>query len=175
MYKNITYNNKKLEKIIREKHLIPYRLGRGDRFIKDKFYYSAFHEMTFKVLFVKYHKTTGFLIGADVRYENGMQAYICTDIDPGYDYKVDKDFSGLYKKECIVNDGNIYSGAEIVYWFFMNNISCFNRVYKEFWHYVDTYSLNRIDDNKMYKLTATESHSGKFYNCKVIEVVEDNK
>ena len=37
-------------------------------------------------------------MGAEIRYENGMQAYICTDIDPGYDYRVEKDFGKHIKK-----------------------------------------------------------------------------
>ena len=101
-----------------------------------------------------------------------MQAYICTDIEVGYDYRVDKDFSEIYKKKTIVNDGCTYSGAEIIYWFFMNNITCFNRKYKRFWHLVDPYSLDRIDDNKMYILTADESPYGRYYNCQIKEVVE---
>ena len=171
MYKDITYNNKKLEELIRSKHLIPYKLGMRDRYIKNNFYYSAFTERTFKVLFVKYHKS-GELMGAEIRYENGMQAYICTDIDPGYDYRVEKDFGEIYKKKNIVNDGCIYSGAEIIYWFFINNITCFNRKYKKFWHLVDTYSFDRINDNKMYRVLADESPYGRYYNCRILEVVE---
>ena len=132
MYKNITYGNHKLEKSIREKHVIPYSLGRDDKYIKNMIYFNDFNQNTFKVLYVKYSEN-GELEGAEIRYDNGMHSYICTDIDPGYDYRIEKDFKNICDKSTIVNDGNVYSGAEIIYWFFINNISCFDRKYKGFW------------------------------------------
>ena len=46
-------------------------------------------------------------------------------------------------KDNIVNSDKFYSGAEIVYWFFMNNINCSNEKYNGFWKYVDTHSAHR--------------------------------
>lgn len=169
MYKNITYNNIKLEGIIRRKHLIPYSLSRTDRYEKGKYYFNEFSGKIFKVLFVKYYYT-GELEGAEIRYEDNMHAYMCTDIDPGYDYRTEIDTKEIYKKQDIVNDGNVYSGAEIKYWFFIRNINCFDRRYKEFWHYVDSYSIDQIDDNKYYMITGDINHVGKYHNCKITEI-----
>lgn len=172
MYKNISYGNKKLEDLIRKKHLVPYSLNRRDRYEKGKYYYSEFSGMTFKVLFVKYYDS-GELEGAEVKYENGLHAYICTDIDPGYDYRVEKDFKKICN-ENIVNDGKVYTGAEIRYWFFMNDIDCFNSIYKGFWNLVDTYSTRRIIDNNRYVVVADISVTGKYHNCKIIKVEKES-
>ena len=169
MYKNISYGNKKLEDLIRKKHLIPYALTARDRYEKGKYYYSEFQGLSFRILFVKYYEN-GELEGAEIKYENGMQAYMCTDIDPGYDYRLEKDFDGLWQKDDIVNDNNMYTGAEIKYWFFMKGITCFNKKYKEFWPMIDTYSLYQISDKNSYILTANNTHSGRYYNCKITQV-----
>lgn len=169
MYKDISYGNRKLEEIIRKKHLIPYSLTIRDKYEKGKYYYSAFHEMTFKIIFVKYYNS-GELEGAEVKYDNGMQAYMCTNIDPGYDYRVERDYKELYKINNIVNDGKVYTGAEIKYWFFMKGINCFNKKYRGFWQFVDTYSITQISDKLLYTLTADSTFTGKYYNCKVTRV-----
>ena len=170
MYKTITYNNSKLEDLIRKKHIIPYTLTRNDRYEKGKYYFDGFSGKIFKVLFVKYYKT-GELEGAEIRYEDNMHAYMCTEIDPGYDFRTEMDFNEIYKKINIINDGNIYTGAEIKYWFFVRNINCFNRKYKDFWYLVDTYSMDQIADNKNYIITGDINHVGKYHNCKITEVI----
>lgn len=170
MYKTISYNNSKLETLIREKHLIPYSLTHVDRYERGKYYFDEFRGKLFKVLFVKYYYT-GELEGAEIKYEDGMGAYMCTDINPGYDYRTEKDINELYNKSDIVNDGNIYTGAEIKYWFFIRNISCFNKKYKDFWKLVDSYSIDQIADNKLYTLTGDKNHAGRYHNCKITEVI----
>ena len=171
MYKNISYGNKKLEELVIRKHLVPYSLNRRDRYEKGKYYYSEFLGMTFKVLFVKYYDS-GELEGAEVRYENGLQAYICTDIDPGYDYRLEKDYRAIYK-DNIVNDGKVYTGAEIRYWFFINGIDCFNGIYKGFWNLIDTYSTRKITDSTKYIICADPTVTGKYYNCRIIKVEKE--
>ena len=173
MYKNISYGNKKLEDLIRKKHLIPYSLNRRDRYERGKYYYSEFLGLTFKVLFVKYYES-GELEGAEVKYENGLRAYICTDIDPGYDYRVEKDTKELYKKDEIVNDGNIYTGAEIRYWFFMRGIDCFSGRYKGFWNSIDSFSTRRIVDSNRYTIVADPTFTGKYYNCRIIRAEKES-
>ena len=114
---------------------------------------------------------TGELEGAEIRYEDNMHAYMCTNIDPGYDYRTELDFNEIYKRSNIINDGNIYTGAEIKYWFFMRNINCFNRKYKDYWHWVDSYSMDQIADNKNYIITGDINHMGKYHNCNITEVI----
>jgi hypothetical protein len=167
MYKTISYGNKKLEEIVKSKHVIPYSLGKRDKYEKGNYYFSGFYGKVFRVLFVKYYNT-GELEGAEIKHSDGLHAYMCTDIDPDYDYRMIKDDNNLSDKSSIINDGKIYTGAEIKYWFFMNNIDCFNRKFKGFWKYLDTYSDKVIDDNARYMMTADTNHLGNYINCKLI-------
>ena len=169
MYKNISYGDKKIEELIRKKHVIPYSLTIRDRYEKGKYYYSEFYRKTFRVLFVKYYNS-GELEGAEVKDDNGLYSYICTDIDPGYDYRLEKDFGEIYKIEDIVNSGKVFTGAEIKYWFFIKGITCFNKKYKGFWQYVDTYSILQISDRLNYVITADLTFTGKYYNCKITRI-----
>ena len=170
MYKTISYGNKKIEEVIKSKHVIPYELGIRDRYEKGNYYFSGFYGKVFKVLFVKYYKT-GELEGAEIKHSDGLHAYMCTEIDPGSDYLLIKDINNIAFKKEIVNNG-IYTGAEIRYWFFMHGIDCFNGKYKGFWNYVDTYSTNRINDNDRYMMVADINHVGKYINCKMIRIMK---
>ncbi len=170
MYKNISYGNKKLDDIVRSKNIIPYRLGVRDRYEKGNYYFSGFYGKIFKVLFVKYYNS-GELEGAEIKHSDGLHAYMCTEIDPGYDYLLIKDDSDINSRKDIVNDNHMYTGAEIRYWFYIKNIDCFNRKYKGFWDYVDTYSKKRLNDHDVYMLKADKNHLGNYVNCKIIKII----
>lgn len=167
MYKVITYGNKKLDQYVEERHIIPYSLSPKDRFEKNNYYFIDFNGKIIKVLFVKYYRS-GELEGLEVKYNNNMHSYICTDIDPGYDYLLKKDYNDLFKKD-IINDGLIHTGAEIKYWFFMNKISCFDKKYRGFWKLVDPYSPRCISDYNKYFLTA-DIDSDVYFNCRIFKI-----
>ena len=172
MYKMISYGNRKFEESIRARHLIPYTLGNKDRYIKGQFYYSAFYQKIFKVLFVKYYNS-GELEGAEIRHMDGMHAYMCTEIDPGCDFLLIRDENdNIFNCKDIVNNGKRYTGAEIKYWFFTHNIDCFNRKYSGFWQYVDSYSPKRINDKDIYMLMAKYDRFGNYTNCKMCKIMK---
>lgn len=171
MYKTISYGNKKLEESIRTKHVIPYILGVKDKYEKGNYYFSAFYGKIFKVLFVKYYNT-GELEGAEIRHTDGLHAYMCTEIDPECDYLLIRDVKEIYNRKEIVNDGQIYTGAEIRYWFYMNNIDCFNRKYKGFWNYIDSYSPKRINDNDKYMMMAKYDRFGNYTQCRMCKIMK---
>ena len=102
-------------------------------------------------------------------WEDGNYGLICTDLELYKDYRLDKDHNNLHTVD-IINSGKIYTGAEIIYWFFMNNINCFDPKYKGFWKFIDTYSQHRISDYNKYKIVADLNGKGYYTNCRIIRV-----
>lgn len=158
-----------LEKLIRRKQLIPYQCTPGDRFMRGKWYYDSYYSSLFKVIDVKY-KSGNVLDYAITKSDEGYNSYITTPLSPE-DFIIDFDKSGLVK-ENIINSEKSYTGAEIRYWFFMNNIDCFNTKYRYFWTYVDTFSNNRISDKQKYFLYAG-MRNDEYIHCRVIK--DNNK
>ena len=158
-----------LEKLIRRKQLIPYQCTPGDRFMRGKWYYDSYYSSLFKVIDVKY-KSGNVLDYAITKSDEGYNSYITTPLS-SEDFIIDFDKSGLVK-ENIINSEKSYTGAEIRYWFFMNNIDCFNTKYRYFWTYVDTFSNNRISDKQKYFLYAG-MRNDEYIHCRVIK--DNNK
>jgi hypothetical protein len=154
-----------LEKLIRRKQLIPYQCTPGDRFMRGKWYYDSYYSSLFKVIDVKY-KSGNVLDYAITKSDEGYNSYITTPLS-SEDFIIDFDKSGLVK-ENIINSEKSYTGAEIRYWFFMNNIDCFNTKYRYFWTYVDTFSNNRISDKQKYFLYAG-MRNDEYIHCRVIK------
>lgn len=164
MTKDIMYVNEKIDSTIRFKHYIPYRVDRSVRYKSNKMYYCDYWGQFFKVISARYDKYN-ILIDAYIRWDDGNYGLICTNLDIE-DYLVEKDTTDLYKVN-IINNKNSYTGAEIVYWFFMNNISQIDKKYSGFWKFVDRSSSLKILDNTRYFLTANVSPEGYYINCKV--------
>jgi hypothetical protein len=155
----------KLDDKIRKNHLIPYRVIRETRYEKKCYYYSNYWDSIFKVLSVDYSKS-GELLGAYIHYENGYYGSLCTELDIN-DYKLIKDTNNLDKIN-IINSGEPYSGAEIVYWFFINKITALNPVYRGFWKFIDVSSPHRISDNvKYYILADISPKTGNYIKCRI--------
>lgn len=165
MISNITYSNQRFERKIRNKHLIPYRVFPSNRYKIGRYYYNGFYDEIFKVDEVSYKNNS--LEFAMISYDDGRQSYICTQLDPVEDYRLEKDKNKIYNKD-IINTGKAYTGAEIVYWFFINNITSLNKQFKGFWKFVDSTSAHRISDNSYYYLTADTNYLNIYINCKVI-------
>ena len=155
-----------LEKIIRKKRIIPYQCNPGDKFMRGKWYYDNFYGSLFKVVDVKY-KSGNILDYAITKSDEGYSSYIITPLSPYEDYIIDFDKAGLVE-ENIINSEKSYTGAEIRYWFFMNNIDCFNPKYRYFWTYVDTFSNNRVADKQRYFLYAG-MRNNEYIHCRVVK------
>jgi len=166
MMKKILYSpNKQLEEDIREKHLIPYKVNRYVKYEVNRWYYSDYWRQCFKVLSVKYdsHEV---LDNAYIRWDDYNYGLICTDLCE-QDLRLDKDYDEIYKRD-IINSDKLYTGAQIIYWFFMNNIDCYNRKYKGFWKFVDSTSGHRLNDFAKYKISADiDESTGIYINCKI--------
>lgn len=156
--------NVRIEEKIRLKHMIPYRVSPSVKYENGNWYYSDYWRQTFRVIDAKYNRY-GVLKDAYIRWDDGNYGLICADLD-FTDLKLERDEKEIYKMKDIVNSDQVFTGAEIVYWFFMNNIDCFNRKYKGFWKFVDRFSAHRIADFSKYMITA-ELNNGKYVGCKI--------
>ena len=155
-----------LEKLIKRKKIIPYQVNPGDKLMRGKWYYDLYYSTLFKVLDVKY-KAGGILDYAITKSDEGYSSYISTQLSPYEDYIIDYDKSGL-SEEIIINSEKSYTGAEIRYWFFMNDITCFDQKYRYFWTYVDSFSKNRVSDKQKYFLYAT-LRNNVYSHCRVVK------
>lgn len=158
-------NNGNLEKQIKTKKIIPYMVYPNEGYKKGKWYYSLFFNTIFKVLEANY--SNGELESAYTVSDDGNKSVICTDLDFQEDYSISRDRRGIYKMD-IINYPESFTGAEIVYWFFINNITSFDKKYENFWKYVDRYSLDRVLDRERYFLKA-KFIGNKYVDCEVIK------
>lgn len=167
MTKGIQYtNNDNTDEKIRNGHFIPYMVNRSTQYIPGEIYYSSYWMELFKVLSCEYDHNK--LISAYVRYFTGYYGITATPLAVG-DYHLIKDINNIYRKN-IIEDGEIYTGAEIIYWFFMQRITCFDKKYKDYWKYVDRYSGHRLSDTSYYKIIGFRGKDGNYYNCRIIKV-----
>ena len=166
-----SYDNS-LERLIKRKRIIPYQVNPGDKFIKGKWYYDTYYNSLFKVTEVKYN-TGNILDYAITKSDEGYSSYITTPLSPYEDYIIDFDTKDIATMN-IINSERSFTGAEIRYWFFMNDINCFDPKYKYFWTYVDTYSNNKVADKQKYFLYAGLKNN-VYTKCRVIKDINKNK
>lgn len=155
-----------LEKQIRLKKIIPYMVFPNERFKTNKWYYSYYYNNIFKVLDCCYTKN-GILEYAYIMSDDGNYSMISTDICSTEDYCISRDRRSIYKID-IVNYPESFTGAEIVYWFFINNISSFDIKYQGFWKYIDRYSIDRVSDRDRYYIKA-KLIGNKYTDCQIIK------
>lgn len=170
MIKEIFYSgNKRFMDKIRKEKIIPYRVTPRVKYEANKWYYNDYWRQCFKIISVGY-TNAGFLDEAYIKWDDGNYGLICTDLDI-CDFRLEKDRNKIYK-DNIVNSDKFYSGAEIVYWFFMNNINCSNEKYNGFWKYVDTHSAHRLSDTTRYKVKAIyDEKTDTYKECKIIKIM----
>jgi len=161
-----------LERLIKRKRIIPYQINPGDKFIKGKWYYDTYYNSLFKVTEVKYN-SGNILDYAITKSDEGYSSYITSPLSPYEDYIIDFDTKDIATMN-IINSEKSFTGAEIRYWFFMNDINCFDPKYKYFWTYVDTYSNNKVADKQKYFLYAGLKNN-VYTKCRVIKDINRTK
>lgn len=146
---------------------IPYRVAKGDRYYRRKFYYNSYWNMCIYIINTHYNKRNGTLVNIYARSEedNGYHV-IASDPAPG-DYLLLKDHNHICEIDDIVNSKHSFTGAEIKYWFFIKEIDCFNKQYKGFWGYVDASSDFEIADKTKYFLLGEPDKNGIYHNCRI--------
>ena len=165
MNSKIVYtNNGSLEKQIRSKKIIPYMIYPNEKYRMNKWYYSFYYNIIYKVLEYHYNED-GSLDNAYIMSDDNNYSYTTTELCPDEDFSVSRDRRGIYKMD-IINNPESFTGAEIIYWFFINNIDGFNKKYRGFWKYVDRYSLDRVSDRDRYFITGKLIGS-RYVDCRV--------
>ena len=85
------------------------------------------------------------------------ELYICTSypIDSYFEsYELLHDYSNIYKQN-IINNNELFTGAEIKYWFIMNN----DKKYNKFRKYLVPYGKFSIQDNKRYNVIIDKNNN----------------
>ena len=162
-------NNKKLESIIKEKKIIPHRILPGEKLIVGEKYYDGYHDKIFKVISVEYNED-GSLDGAYIKMDDGNYAWISSDLDIANDYYITNDNYSIHSIN-IINNKHIYSGAEIRYWFFINDITVMNRKYSCFWPYIDPTNPGSIDDSYTYIISADVDENGNYIKPRIVHIM----
>ena len=157
--------NKYIETKMKIRHIIPYKTLHSQRYEVGRVYYNDYWNVSFQVLSVRYYENHD--VEAEVRWDDGCYGYICTDIQPGQDYLLVKDYKHLHEQGTIINTDQVYTGAEIVYWFYLHGASLLDPIYKDFWQYIDNFSHNRVQDYAKYKLFGRQSPNGAWKQCRV--------
>ena len=153
----------RMEKLIKQKNIIPYRVFPNEKYKANRWYYSYFYNEIFKVEEVSYNED-GSLSGAYIKSDENTHSYITTELDID-DYAVYKDRRNI-RSMNIINHEESFTGAEIIYWFFMNDITALDPKYEGFWKYIDRYSIDRINDRSRYFVRA-KLIGNKYTDCKL--------
>jgi len=161
-------NDGKLEDLIRDKKIIPHKVMPREKFIVGEKYYDGFSRYIYKVLSVEYNED-GTFEGVQIKTDEGNYCWIASELDPSSDYYITYDIYNICNIE-IINNKHIYSGAEIRYWFFINNITVMNRKYACFWPYIDPTNPGSIDDAFTYILSASTDEYGNYIKPRIVRM-----
>lgn len=167
MNKYIMYTyNKQIDSLFKLKHFIPYKMSPNIKYETGQMYYSDYWRDYFKTISVNYKNNL--LDNAYIKWHDGNYGLICTDPDYA-DYRLEKDKKELYKENCIINNNKVYSGAEIIYWFWIHNINSDNEKYNGYWKFLDKESGQKVSDYSQYKLFGKLINE-KFVACRLQKV-----
>jgi len=161
----IFYVDSKLEEKIRSRKIIPFRTFPNQKYIPYHWYYLSYDNILFKVNEVVYGEN-GLMQNIYCITDDNMQHCLSTELS-AYDYTFKADNDNIAEKD-IINSGEAYSGAEIIYWFFINNKS--GKKYEVFWKYLNWSSKFRLKDSTKYKIYG-ETNSKKQFTSGRIEAV----
>lgn len=159
-----------LHKFINSKHYIPYHIVSSDTKLEvGKRYYIGYYRQSMKIISVEYDKY-GILEYCYVKWDDGCYGTYCSDLSILEDYYIDIDTEGIYKIEDIVNTDSIYTGAEIIYWFFINNITATTEKYKNIWHDLDDFIADANNNYARFKLSGTTDENGLYTSIKFTKI-----
>ena len=83
-------------------------------------------------------------------------------------YELTPDYKDIKNKE-IINDNEYYTGAEIKYWFFANNINL-DKYYTDLRHYIELDGKCKLNDYELYKIIYSMRYkSGRIFSKKQIQ------
>lgn len=153
---------KKLEDIIKENHYIPRLLRNYEKFKLYHRYWDIYKEELFKIIDIfEIDGATYYSICIDDTYSSIIPEPEHIDTY----YEILKDYYCI-AETYIINDNNYYTGAEIKYWFSINNIPK-DDVYKGFFKYFSINSRVYLYDSKKYKVKYNPEN--KYSPCNIIK------
>jgi hypothetical protein len=155
--------------MIKQKGVIPHKIYPGEKLLRNHFYYDYTWNKIYRVISVEYNN--GAFIGAYIKNDDNTYAWIADHPHPDYDYYITYDKLNLFKQN-IINTHKAYTGAEIRYWFFRNDIDISNKKYYKFWKYVSQSGEDAIDDKFLYELYGKLDNKGNYVKCRVERVFE---
>lgn len=128
-------------------------------------YFSIFDSLYFKVdKIYNVFKTEYY----SVKYPNFMYGEISYPIQSEYIYEFFLDKKNIKNISDIVNSRKSYLGAEIKYWFFINNIDLSEESkHYGFKSFLELNSKSTIQDDKYYFLYGHEKEN-KYLHCKIV-------
>jgi hypothetical protein len=171
-YEPMVYDN--LHKLIHSKHYIPYRILSSDTKLEEgKRYYIGYYRQTMKVLSVEYN-SYGILEYCYVKWDDGCYGSYCSDIAVLEDYYIDNDIDQIYKIDDILDTNSIFTGAEILYWFFINDITALSEKYKNIWPMLDEFANNSDNDYCKFKLSGVKDDNGTYTSIKISKINTKN-
>ena len=149
---SIIYNDSKiLDHAIRNRHYIPYHIKKNEKYRENKNYFNYYWNMCFKVIEANYNSKDE-LEYIYARCKNHTYHVISSDLYY-QDFLLIKDNRKIYK-DNIINSNKKYTGAEIIYWFYVNNIDLENKRFNEFNKFLSSNSNFRLSDENMYTISA---------------------
>ena len=160
-----------IDVFIKKRHMIPYSIESTDTKLQiNKTYYIGFHRMMMTVKNVEYLEN-GSLDWCYVKWSDGFYGNFCSELSIYEDYIMEYDEYGIYKEVDIVNNDNIYTGAEIKYWFYINDITILNNKYAGFMKYFDYKSPDKITSYLKYRVVADIDENGNYINCRMVKII----
>lgn len=150
---SIVYSDSKiLDHAIKVRHYIPYHIKENEKYRENKNYFNYYWNMCFKVVEAHY-KSNNELEYIYVKCRDHTYHVISSDLYY-QDYLLIKDIKKIYEED-IINSTKIYTGAEIIYWFYINKIDLEDKKFCGFSKFVSSKSNFRLSDENKYKISAS--------------------
>lgn len=139
---------KNMELFLSKRNYIPRRIMQNEPLKLYKRYYCYFDDLYFKIDNI-------FYIGNQEYYSvktQNLYYSILTEVNNNYIYEFMIDKNNIINTKEIINTNISYSGAEIRYWFFLNQDNIDENIFDRFYKFLDMNGKSVINDNKYYYL-----------------------
>lgn len=152
----------KLEEYIKANKVIPRKIREGEHLKLYHKYWIDWYDDILKVLDIYYIDSAEYYVTRDTQKLHGCITY---PIDHNNTYEMLHNKYNIEEKN-IINDNISYSGADIKYWFSVNDINlATGEKYSGFWSFLSYGSKNYLMDSKYYFVSYKENRRQR---CQII-------
>jgi hypothetical protein len=141
----------KLEKYIKKNRYIPRRIHDNEHLKLYHRYWLSEINSVVKIMEIFSVEGTEYYIYKNESGMAGCESYPAS----GYNYELLHNNSKI-ENDDIINSDKEYTGAEIKYWFVLNNIDFNDDYYSGYWNFVNPRSRNIISDSFHYNVISTK-------------------